>query len=79
MIKEQYYILFKCTDCGELQAFPSKFADGHSCMECRGFIEGIGKYTKDEIRELFGRENDIWYYEKIPKTEWRKCKKPTVI
>jgi len=48
------YILFKCTECGSLIAYPSRTSDGRTCSECKGFIVAKNKSTKLELIEMYG-------------------------
>ncbi|HZK60779.1 MAG TPA: hypothetical protein VFC41_01795 [Anaerovoracaceae bacterium] len=48
------YIIFKCSECGTLVAYPSWTSDGRRCSECKGFIINKNKGTKHELIEMYG-------------------------
>jgi len=49
------YVIFRCTECDAVVAYPSRTADGRRCSECKGFIVPIDKGTK---QELIGKHGD---------------------
>ena len=50
------YILFECSECGALIAYPSRTADGRTCSECKGFIIAKNKGTKLELNGMYGNK-----------------------
>ena len=53
------YVLFECSECHSLIAYPIETADGRACSKCKGYIIPRTKGTKEGLKELYG--NNIIY------------------
>lgn len=67
MASMRAYILFECSKCGTLVAYPSWTADGRCCSECKGFIIAKNKGTKSELIEMYG--DKIIFNNKHPRSK----------
>ena len=50
-MNKERYILFKC-ECGDWFACIERKADGRRCSLCGGYAKAVGKFTREELREM---------------------------
>ena len=46
------YILFECSECNKLVAYPERFADGHSC-DCGGHLLARNKGDRRYLTKTY--------------------------
>ena len=69
------YVIFRCTECDAVVAYPSRTADGRRCSECKGFIVPIDKGTK---QELIGKHGDSIVFNPPAKEQGRATDNETL-
>ncbi len=53
-MKDTGYLALKCLECGMISVFPSRTADGTTCLDCEGYTVPIGyaMIKKPKVRSI---------------------------